>query len=80
MFKGLLLFSFFVYVAIGATSYGLIAGSQADWSQLVTYVWTLFWPFVILLGLFYYSPFIFLAILAAAIIAWQLHEAAHEVA
>jgi hypothetical protein len=73
MFKGLLLFSFFVYVAIGAASYGLIAGSQADWSQLVTYVWTLFWPFVILLGFFYYSPFIFLAILAAAIIAWQLH-------
>jgi hypothetical protein len=72
MFKGLLLSCFFIYVAIGAASYWFIAGSQSDWSQLVTYVWTLFWPFVILLGLFYYSPVTFLAIFAAVVITWLI--------
>jgi hypothetical protein len=56
MFTSLLLLILFIDVAIGATSYWLVAGSQTDWSQLVTYVWILFWPFVILLGLIYYSP------------------------
>jgi hypothetical protein len=61
---------FFIYVAIGATSYWLIAGSRADWSHFVTYVWTFFWPFVILLGAIYYSPVILPAIIAAIIISW----------
>lgn len=61
---------FFIYVAIGATSYWFIAGSRADWWHLVTYIWTFFWPFVILLGAIYYSPVIVLAVIAAIIISW----------
>ena len=37
MFASLLLLIFFIDVAVGATSYWLVAGSQTDWSQLVTY-------------------------------------------
>lgn len=59
---------FFIYAAIGATSYWLIAGSRADWSHLVTYVWTFFWPFVILLGALYYSPGTVLTIIAAMVV------------
>lgn len=70
--KTLFLICFLIYLAIGATSYDLIAGSQTDWSQLVTYIWTLFWPFVILLGLFYYRPVAFFAALATIIIIWRI--------
>jgi hypothetical protein len=72
MFTSLLLLIFFIDVAIGATSYCLVAGSQTDWSQLVAYVWILFWPFVILLGLFYYSPITFLAVFVAVIFGWRM--------
>jgi hypothetical protein len=72
MFTSLLILIFFIDVAIGATSYCLVAGSQPDWSQLVTYVWILFWPFLMLLGLLYYSPITFLAVFAAAILgSWM---------
>jgi hypothetical protein len=70
MIKLLLLFCFFIYVAVSATSYGLVAGNQADWWQLVTYLWVFFWPIVILLGLLYYSPLVFFAVLAASIGGW----------
>lgn len=73
MSKTLLLVSFvIIYVGIGATSYSLIAGSQADWWQLVSYIWVLFWPFVILLGFLYYRPLLFLAALAMAFISWRI--------
>jgi MFS superfamily sulfate permease-like transporter len=70
MIKVLLLFCFFIYVAISATSYSLVAGGQADWWQLVTYLWVFFWPVVILLGLLYYNPLAFLAVLVASIGGW----------
>jgi MFS superfamily sulfate permease-like transporter len=67
-----LLLIFFIDVAIGVTSYCLVAGGQTDWSQLITYVWILFWPFVILLGLFYYSPITFLAVFVTVIFGWRI--------
>jgi len=72
MFASLLLLIFSIDVAVGATSYWLVAGSQTDWSQLVTYVWILFWPFVMLLGLFYYSPITFLAVFVVVILGWWM--------
>ena len=72
MFASLLLLIFFIDVAVGATSYWLVAGSQTDWSQLITYIWILFWPFVMLLGLFYYSPITFLAVFVVVILGWWM--------
>jgi hypothetical protein len=72
MFTSLLLFIFFIDVALGVTSYWLVAGSQTDWSQFVTYVWILLWPFVILLGIIYYSPITFLAVFVAVILGWRI--------
>jgi hypothetical protein len=71
--KKLLLVSFAAfYLGVGTVSYLLIAGSQADWWQLVTYVWVLFWPFVILLGFLYFRPLLVLAALAIAFISWRM--------
>ena len=72
MFASLLLLIFSIDVAVGATSYWLVAGSQTDWSQLITYIWILFWPFVMLLGLFYYSPITFLAVFVVVILGWWM--------
>ena len=72
MFKALMVLFFIIYVAIGVTSYALIAGTRADWWQFVTYVWIFFWPVVLGLGLFYYSTIPFLIVLAALVIGtWK---------
>lgn len=69
MIGAILSLLFFIYLSIGATSYWLIAGSRADWSHLVTYIWIFFWPLVILLGAIYYSPVTILALIAVIIIS-----------
>lgn len=70
MFRVLFSLCFIIWVGIGVASYWVAAGTQADWSQLVTYIWVFFWPFVILLTLIYYSPFAFLAVAAAIFFGW----------
>ena len=73
MFNRLLLLScIMIYVAIGVASYALAAGSEANWSQLVTYIWSFFWPSVILLGLLYYRPLPFVAVFAAILLFWRV--------
>ena len=72
MYTSLLLLILFIDVTVGATTYCLVAGSQTDWSQLITYIWILFWPFVMLLGLFYYSPITFLAVFVVVILGWWM--------
>ena len=51
MLKALLiLFIIAIDVAVGTISYSLIAAAQANWWQLITYIWIFFWPVVALLG------------------------------
>jgi hypothetical protein len=67
MLRALVFSCCLLYLGIGVSSYWVAAGTQADWWQLVTYVWVFLWPFVILLTLFYYNPVAFLAAAAAAV-------------
>ncbi len=60
-----------VYLGIGVVSYWISAGAEADWNQLVTYIWVCFWPFVIVLTLLYFRPFVFLALAAAIFFGWS---------
>lgn len=72
MLRTLLLVCCLGWLGIGVASYLAMAGAQADWSQLVTYIWVLFWPFVLLLGLLYYSPIAFLAVVAAVVVGRRI--------
>jgi hypothetical protein len=72
MLKTLALLSFVVYLGIGVASYWMTAGAEADWDQLVTYLWVCFWPFVIVLILLYFRPLIFLVLAAAIFIGWPI--------
>jgi hypothetical protein len=72
MYKALSLLGFVIYVAVGVISYLLMAGTQTDWSQLVTYIWILFWPFIIFLALFYYRPVIILIVVTALIVGLRI--------
>lgn len=77
MYTPLSLLGFVIYAAIGVMSYLLIAGAQTNWWQLVTYVWIFFWPFVILLGLLYYRPVLFLVVLATFMVGlWMARRRA----
>lgn len=72
MLRALLLVCCVGWLGIGVASYVAMAGAQTDWSQLVTYIWLLFWPCVLLLGAFYESPVAFLMVAAAVIVGWRI--------
>lgn len=71
-FKMLLLFGFIINVAIGVTSYVVIAGTQTNWSEFVTYIWIFFWPIVVQLVLLYYRPIPELMMVSLAIIGVRM--------